>query len=110
MDITGDGQKNRLDSVIKYIYENFTIDLSVQDVAAQANLSVSAFCHFFKKHTHKRLNEFVNELRIGYASKLLIETHNHVSDIAYQAGYNSISNFNKRFKEINMVSPSEYRK
>ncbi len=95
--------------VLRYLLEHFTLDLDIKQVANQANLSVSAFCHFFKKTTNYRFSDYLNKLKVGYASKLLVETNQQVSKIAYQTGYNSLSNFNKRFKEVQGIAPSQYR-
>ncbi|TLX72303.1 helix-turn-helix domain-containing protein [Labilibacter sediminis] len=102
-------QKHRIDKVLKYIYENFNHELNVNVAADILKMNVSAFCHYFKKTTNRTFSNFVNQVRIGYAGKLLIETDKNVSEIAFDSGYNSLSNFNKRFREKNGISPKEYR-
>ncbi len=72
-------------------------------------MTKSAFCHYFKKRTRKNFSRFVNEMRVGHASKLLVETDNSISEICFQSGFRNLSNFNRRFKEINSLSPQEYR-
>jgi AraC-like DNA-binding protein len=73
-------------------------------------MTPSAFCHYFKKYTRKTFTQYVNEVRIGYACKLLIETDLNVSEIGYQSGYNSLSRFNKCFKLHRGKTPLGYRK
>ncbi|NOU58372.1 AraC family transcriptional regulator [Marinifilum caeruleilacunae] len=101
--------KHRIDKVFNYIYQNINGELKVEVAAGILNMTTSAFCHYFKKCTEKTFSEFVNEIRIGYASKLLIETDNNVSQIAFESGYNSLSNFNQRFKQIKGMSPKSFR-
>jgi AraC-like DNA-binding protein len=72
-------------------------------------MTKSAFCHYFKKRTRKNFSRFVNEMRVGHASKLLVETDNSISEICFQSGFRNLSNFNRQFKEINSLSPQEYR-
>ena len=102
--------KYRIDMVLNYIYRNLNDDLDVNVAASILNMNVSAFCHYFKKTTNRTFSNFVNHMRIGNASKLLIETDKHVSEIAFESGYNSLSNFNKWFRNMKGVSPKEYRK
>jgi len=68
------------------------------------------FCRFFKSRTQKSLTQFLNELRIGHACKLLQNEEYSVSDVCYECGYNTLANFNKFFKNITGKTPSEYRK
>jgi AraC-like DNA-binding protein len=73
-------------------------------------MTPSAFCHYFKKYTKKTFTQYVNEVRVGYACKLLMETGMNVSEVCYQSGYNSLSRFNKCFKKIMKRTPLNYRK
>lgn len=102
-------QKHRIDKVLNYIYENMGEELDVNVAAGILNMNVSAFCHYFKKTTNRTFSNFVNHIRIGYASKMLIETDKNISELAFESGYNSLSNFNKRFRELKGLSPKQYR-
>jgi AraC-like DNA-binding protein len=73
-------------------------------------MSSSAFCRFFEQSTGKTLFQYLKEVRIGYACKLLQETDMSISSICYESGFNNFSHFNNQFKEVNTVSPGEYRK
>ena len=84
--------------------------MKISEVAAIVSLSESAFSHYFKKRTFKSFSQFVNELRVGYASRLLIETDKTISEAAFESGFNNISHFNRLFKEITTKGPFEYRK
>ena len=99
-----------LSSVIHYSMENYKKNIKVQEVANVANMSVSTFCRSFKLHTRKSYIEFLNELRIQYACKLLKQKHNAISQVAHQVGFSNLSNFNRRFKYIVGKTPGKYVK
>jgi AraC-like DNA-binding protein len=103
-------QQSRIDRVCTYLNRNYKHNLRLEDAAAIANMSVTAFSRFFKKSTGKTLVEYVNELRVGQACKLLIESESTIAEICYDVGFNSISNFNRRFCERHNMSPKKYRK
>ena len=105
------GEKfSRIDKVFEYVSGHFRSTLDLPAIAALVHMTPSAFCHYFKKYTRKTFTQYVNEVRIGYACKLLIETDLNVSEIGYQSGYNSLSRFNKCFKLHRGKTPLGYRK
>lgn len=69
-----------------------------------------SFCRYFKSRTQKPFTLFVNELRIGYACKLMRERYNQIEYVAYESGFNNITHFNRLFKRIKGVTPRDYRK
>lgn len=99
----------RMSGIYEYIIENFTRDIVLDEIAAQAHISPSAFCRYFKARTKRTLKEFVNDLRINYACQLLEENRHSITQICFEAGFNNISNFNRRFKEIKEITPQQYR-
>ncbi|HVK46549.1 MAG TPA: AraC family transcriptional regulator [Pseudobacter sp.] len=101
--------KERIDKVFHYIFENFRQDISLNDVAAIANMNRQAFCRYFKSRTQKTFVEFLNEVRISHACRLLTESNQAVANLAYDCGFNSITNFNRIFKEIKGISPRQFR-
>lgn len=102
--------QNRIDEVFQFTLENFLSDkISQSSLAKKLFMSESAFCHFFKKATGKTFNYYLNELRIGYACKKLIETDETIVNICYQSGYQNLSNFNKRFLSIKKCTPKQFR-
>ena len=103
------GTSQRLDAVIKYISDHYTSDISLQDVADIACLTTNSFCRFFKKMTNKSFTQFLNEIRIRNASRLLIQENLPVSEVSDMVGYNSITNFNRQFKQIMGCTPQAYR-
>ncbi|WP_316813151.1 AraC family transcriptional regulator [Pedobacter heparinus] len=100
----------RLNKIINYLMENFQQPITLDEVAAHAYMSPTSFCRYFKGHTNKTVVRFLNELRIGYARKLLIENKDNISDIHYICGFQNASNFYEQFKKIVGCSPLQFRK
>ena len=96
--------------VIAYIFKNFNKEISLKKVAEISKMNTSAFSRSFKRVHRKTFSKYVNEIRIGYACKLLIENDLNISAIAYETGFNNLSNFNRQFKMIKKTSPSAYIK
>ena len=103
------GKKN-LEKVYEYIIKNFKENITLADVANIAHMNPSAFSRFFKRVNRKTFSEYLNEVRVGYACKLLIEEKYNVSEICFESGFNNISNFNRQFKRVTNYSPTEYVK
>lgn len=99
----------RIDNVIKYISDNYASYIGLNDVADVACMTTNSFCRFFKRMTNKSFTQFLNEVRIKNASRLLIQGDMPVSEVCYVVGYNSITNFNKQFKQIMGSTPNSYR-
>jgi YesN/AraC family two-component response regulator len=100
---------DRLSDVYKYITTNYHNDISLDEISKIANLSPTAFCRLFKQRSNRHFIEYLNEVRISNACKFLLETNLNVSEIAFQCGYKTLSNFNKIFKKTTSLSPKEYR-
>ncbi len=100
----------KIDRVFRYTIQSFRQQISLADVAEVAGMSVQAFCNYFKKSTKKTYIDFLNEIRIGYACKLLINTDQNIINICFDSGYNTLANFNKQFLKIKQTTPSKYRK
>ncbi|MEH6406988.1 MAG: AraC family transcriptional regulator [Leeuwenhoekiella sp.] len=103
-------ENKNLDKVYSYMFNNFKNPISLDDVAEIANMNASSFSRFFKKASRKTFSRYLNEIRIGYACKLLLEQKYNVTDICYESGFNNLSNFNRQFKTITNHSPSDYLK
>lgn len=102
-------KKDRLTDVYQYIKENYKKEISLDEVAQIANLTPTSFCRMFKSKTKKNFVEYLNEIRISNACKQLIETDMSISEIAYNCGYKTVSNFNKLFKKNTGNTPKEYK-
>ncbi len=99
---------NRISFVQKYAMANFRKQLSVEQMAAEVFMTPTSFCRFFKKRTNKSFIQYVNEIRIAYACKLLYEEDLRISNIAAECGFDSLSHFNKQFRKIKSVSPRQF--
>lgn len=102
---------DRLNNVFNFLYAQFKNDIKLAEVSKIANMSTTAFCRFFKKHTNKTMISFLNEIRISNACKLLIENQNmNVSQICFECGFNNLTNFIIQFKKVKNCSPVAFRK
>lgn len=99
----------RFNKVYQFLLKNFSRDISLSEVSATCNMTPNSFCRFFKIKTQKTFTQFLNELRIGHACKLLQDENKSVMNICYESGYNSPVNFFKFFKKITQKTPGEYR-
>jgi len=100
----------RMDAVYQYIFKNFKSTIKLENVAAIAAMSKPAFCRYFKQQTNKTFVQFLNALRIGEACILLQNKDCVIQSVCYACGFNNLANFNRTFKAIKGLSPSEYRK
>lgn len=115
--LTGAGYTNtyqlkdndRMDIILKHIFNNFAKEIHLEDVAEMIYMNKQSFCRYFKSRTQKTFVEFVNEVRVGHACKLLTQEDYRVNNLAYDCGFNSLSNFNKFFKKFKGLTPREYR-
>ncbi|PSL45569.1 AraC-like DNA-binding protein [Chitinophaga niastensis] len=98
-----------IDKVFQFTIDSFKDPISLSQVAAIACMSVPAFCNYFKRSTKKTYIDFLNEIRVGYACRLLIETQKPVLEICYESGYNTIANFHKQFLKLKSKTPLQYR-
>ncbi|HSM46399.1 MAG TPA: AraC family transcriptional regulator [Draconibacterium sp.] len=98
----------RLTKVLQFLNTNYQRKIELETVADIANLHPAAFCRFFKEKTGKSLSEYLNDMRIGYACRLIIEGKLSVSQISYESGFNNLSNFNRTFKRHAKMTPTEY--
>jgi AraC-like DNA-binding protein len=100
---------NRLDKIMHFINTNYQRKITQEEVASKIGMTTAAFCRYFKEKTGKGFIFFVNEMRIGYACKLLIEYRLSISQICFECGFNNISNFNRMFKRQTGFTPGEYQ-
>ncbi len=103
-------QSERIDLACQFIIEHASEDLSHAEVAARTGLSPSAFSRLFHKATGMTYTRFLNEVRLGHAARLLMETELPIAQIAFETGFNNLSNFNRRFRDHYGRAPSQYRK
>ena len=99
----------RVEKTMQYINQNFDKVITLADVSKLANMSEAAFSRFFRAKTGMTFIDSLNEIRLGHASRLLIDTTQSVAEIAYNSGFNNISNFNRIFKKKKGTTPKEFR-
>ena len=105
-----DSEGNRMRNIFEFTMSNFNTNITLEEVSDKANMTKNAFCKYFKKRTNKTYFQFLTELRIEHATKLLLSKNNlTIAEIAYESGFKNISNFNRQFKEIRKGTPSDYR-
>jgi len=100
----------RINAVFAYVFEKFSEEISLKEIAAVANMSPTAFCRYFKSHTNKTFSSFVIETRVQHSCKLILKEDMNLSDISFKAGFNNSSYFTKQFKKIMGMTPLEYKK
>jgi AraC-like DNA-binding protein len=99
----------RINAAVDFIVQNLTRQFAMKDLAQQLNMSERVFTRFFRSATGNSFTDFVNRLRINRACQLLMETERYVSNICYDAGFNNVANFNRRFLEFKGMTPREFR-
>jgi len=100
----------RIESVLQFTTDHFSDNVQLSQVAGIAGVSVKGFCAYFKRTTKKTYIDFLNEVRVGYACNLLLDTDQTITAICFSSGYNTIANFHKQFLKIKGLTPLQYRK
>lgn len=104
-----ESQLGRIKIVYDHIMEHFKEPVRIKEIADKLNISEAAFYKFIKKQTKKSYTQIINEFRTHYASKLLMTTDKTISQICFESGYNNLSYFNRKFKEIMKETPHSFR-
>ena len=102
------GANKELDKIYAYVFKNFKNPIHSKDVARVVHMNPSSFSRFFKRMHRKTFTRYLNEIRVGYACKLLMEDANNVTAICYESGFGNISNFNRQFKAIKGMTPTTF--
>ncbi len=100
----------KINKVYEYVFLNIQEGINLEEASSVLNMAPSSFCRFFKKKTGITFMEYVKNVRVGMAAKLLAETDNQITQICYDSGYNNLANFNHYFKTSMGITPTEYRK
>lgn len=100
---------DRMNRVHDFILEHYHRRIRLEEVAALAYMTPTSFSRYFKSHTNKTFSQFLSEIRIGHASKLLIEKEMSVAEACFKSGFYTLSNFNRQFRKIHGLSPTEYK-
>lgn len=105
-----DKDREQINRIYEYVFENIQSDIKLKEASALVYMEPGSFCRYFKKKTNQTFMDYVKNVRIGIAAKLLAETDKQITQICYECGYNNLANFNHYFKSIMKKTPSEYRK
>lgn len=100
----------RFNKVYKFLVKNFATSIRLEEVSTLVGLTPTAFCRYFKERTKKTFVEYLNEMRIGYSKKLLLENKMKISTISGEVGFPNLSNFISQFKKVTGMSPSQFQK
>lgn len=105
-----DAENERVNAIYDYSLKNYKRKIQLEEIAAVANISPNSFCRYFKSRTRKTYSQFLIEIRVGQACKLLIENNLSIKQLCYESGFNNFTSFHKYFKMITGKSPLTYQK
>lgn len=100
---------DKMKVIYEYVQKNFSEKITLDDVSKVALMSPVSFNRFIKKRTGKTFVNYLNDIRVGYAARWLVEKDSSISEIAFKTGFNNIANFNRIFKSLKKTTPSQYR-
>jgi len=103
-------EKDRINAIYDYSIKNFKRPIQLEEIAGVANISPNSFCRYFKSRTRKTYSQFLIEIRVGHACKLLIENNLSIKQLCYESGFNNFTSFHKYFKLITSKSPLTYQR
>ena len=103
-------EDSAIEKIFDYSLNHYLKPITLTQVAGIAEMTIPTFCRFFKKNVKKSYFDFLKELRIGHACKLLQTSDLSILDICYNSGYNSWAHFSKQFKDVKTMTPSKYKK
>ena len=109
MSLQNEVDSDRINGVFSYVMQHYQQEINLSDIAKRANMSESAFSRYFKKRTRRTFSNFITEIRLEHACKLLVEDKMSISAIAMESGFNNLSNFNRQFKMVKNTTPLAYR-
>ena len=101
-------ESKRMNDVLQFTFRQSHRKIKISEVASIANLSSEAFCRYFKVRTRKTYTNFLNEVRISNACKMLIEGESNIQTVCYAVGFQNLSHFNRQFKKVTGKTPSRY--
>lgn len=107
--VADESDSRRVLKVKNYISKNYMDEIRLATLADIAGMSPSAFSRFFKLHTGRNLSEYIIDIRLGCATRLLVDTAQSIAEISFNCGFNNLSNFNRIFKKKKDCSPTEFR-
>jgi AraC-like DNA-binding protein len=103
-------QSTQYKNIADFIMQNFKEDISCNDISTRFKIPSNTLCRNFKKNSGKTITDFINELRIEYASTLIYKMEKSITEIVFESGFSNISHFNRLFKKYKIITPSQLRK
>lgn len=107
--VTQQANSRRVLKVQQYISEHYRDEIHLNTLADMVGMAPTAFSRFFKQRTGKKLSDYITDIRLGHAARLLVDTTMSVAEICYDCGFNNLSNFNRIFKRKKSCPPTEFR-
>lgn len=102
-------ESRRVSKIKDYISVHYADSLRLEDLASMVGMTPSAFSRFFKQHTTRTLMDYIIDIRLGNAARMLVDTTTSISEICYACGFNNLSNFNRSFKARRGYTPRDFR-
>ena len=99
----------RVQKVQKYIADHYQEDIRLADMADMVGMTSVSFSRFFHLRTGKTLSDYIIDIRLGFATRLLVDSSQTIAEICYDCGFNNLSNFNRMFRRKKGCSPKEFR-
>jgi AraC-like DNA-binding protein len=103
-------ETDRLNKVYEYCFTNFRKKVLLEDLAELLHMTPTSFSRYFTMKNNKPFSRFIAEIRIKHACKMLTDTDESIAQVCYDCGFNTLSNFNKQFKEIMLMKPTQYKR
>ncbi|ARK10608.1 AraC family transcriptional regulator [Fibrivirga algicola] len=104
-----EAETERMKRVLEFVLKHFRKEIRIEQIASVAGMAPAAFCRYFRKRTGKSFVEYLNELRISHARKLLTQADLSVSQVGFECGFNNISHFHRQFKQQTGTTPMRYQ-
>ena len=104
-----ESESKRILKVKNYIDEHYKEEISLDQLANLVGMASTAFSRYFKQRTAKNISEYIVDIRLGHAARLLVDTSDSISEICWRTGFNTLSNFNRLFRKRKGCSPTEFR-
>ena len=102
-------ESRRVEKVRQYIHDHYAEPLKLADLAALVGMSPVSFSRFFRQRTGRTLSDYIVDIRLGYAARMLVDSTKNISEICYECGFNNLSNFNRTFKAKRNYTPRDFR-
>ena len=102
-------ESRRVQKVKQYINDHYNEPLKLADLADLVGMSPVAFSRFFRQRTGRTLSDYIVDIRLGFAARMLVDSSRNISEICYECGFNNLSNFNRTFKAKRNYTPRDFR-